>query len=90
MVVMNKDKNIVHRAKLIDFGFAIYKDNLKNLPFADKFAGTPGFIAPEIFLGQDFDEGVDMFSLGIIMYFMLCGNLPFNSPIYEEIVEQTK
>jgi serine/threonine protein kinase len=41
-------------------------------------------------MGQDYDESVDMFSLGIIMYFMLCGNLPFNSPIYEEIVEQTK
>lgn len=83
MVVLNKEKNIVQRVKLIDFGFAIYKDNLKSLPSAEKFAGTPGFVAPEIFLGQDFDEGVDMFSLGIIMYFMLCGNLPFNSPIYE-------
>lgn len=86
MIVLNKNKNIIQRVKLIDFGFALYKDNLKNLSSAEKFAGTPGFLAPEIFLGQDFDEGVDMFSLGIIMYFMLCGNLPFNSPIYEEIV----
>ena len=31
MIVSNKDKNIVHRVKLIDFGFAVYKDNLKNL-----------------------------------------------------------
>lgn len=83
MVVINKEKNIVQRVKIIDFGFAIYKDHLNSLPSAEKFAGTPGFVAPEIFLGQDFDEGVDMFSLGIIMYFMLCGNLPFNSPIYE-------
>lgn len=86
MIVLNKNKNIIQRVKLIDFGFALYKDNLKNLSAAEKFAGTPGFLAPEIFLGQEFDEGVDMFSLGIIMYFMLCGNLPFNSPIYEEIV----
>lgn len=69
--------------KLIDFGFAVYKSNLKNLPDKEKFAGTPGFVAPEIFMGQDYDEGVDMFGLGVIMYFMLCGNLPFNSPIYE-------
>lgn len=82
LVVLNKEKNLIQRVKLIDFGFAVYKNNLKNLPDRQKFAGTPGFVAPEIFLGQDYDESVDMFSLGIIMYFMLCGNLPFNSPIY--------
>ena len=38
---------------------------------------------------QEFDEGVDMFSLGIIMFFMLCGHLPFYSPIAEDIREQT-
>jgi serine/threonine protein kinase len=82
MINLNKEKNTVQRVKIIDFGFAIYKNNLNNLDKRSKFAGTPGFVAPEIFLGEEYDESVDMFSLGIIMYFMLCGNLPFNSPIY--------
>jgi serine/threonine protein kinase len=73
---------MVQRIKLIDFGFAIYKSNLSNLPPREKFAGTPGFTAPEILMGLDYDESVDMFSLGIILYFMLCGTLPFNSPSY--------
>lgn len=51
LIELNKDKNLVQRVKLIDFGFAIYKSSLKDLPDRDKFAGTPGFVAPEIFLG---------------------------------------
>ena len=69
--------------KLIDFGFAVYKNNLKNLSNAEKYAGTPGYIAPEIFYGEDFDESYDVFSLGVILYFMLCGSLPFFSSFYE-------
>lgn len=46
LVCLNKEKNLVLRAKLIDFGFAVYKSNLKNLPDKEKFAGTPGFVAP--------------------------------------------
>jgi len=32
LVVLNKEKNLIQRVKLIDFGFAVYKNNLKNLP----------------------------------------------------------
>lgn len=46
---MNKEKNIVNKVKLIDFGFGIFKDKLKQLPVKEKYAGTPGFIAPEIY-----------------------------------------
>lgn len=46
MVVLNKEKNIVQRVKIIDFGFAIYKYNLNNLTETERFAGTPGFVAP--------------------------------------------
>jgi hypothetical protein len=37
---------MVKKIKLIDFGFAVYKDKLNDLPLTEKFAGTPGFIAP--------------------------------------------
>ena len=46
-------------------------------------------MAPEILLGEDFDEKVDMFSLGVIMFFMLAGELPFDSIFLEEITKQT-
>lgn len=45
----DKNKPIISRVKLIDFGFAVYKSNIANLSMKEKFAGSPGFIAPEIF-----------------------------------------
>ena len=43
---MNEEKKMVLRVKLIDFGFGVFKDKVKELPAKEKFAGTPGFIAP--------------------------------------------
>lgn len=37
---------MVQRVKLIDFGFGVFNDKVKELPLKEKFAGTPGFIAP--------------------------------------------
>lgn len=31
MIIMNKDKTMVQKIKIIDFGFAVYKNNLKNM-----------------------------------------------------------
>ena len=33
-----------------------------------KFCGTPGFMAPEILAGEGYDERVDVYSLGMILY----------------------
>lgn len=87
---MNEDKKMVNRIKLIDFGFGVFKDKIKDLPVKEKFAGTPGFIAPEIYEQEEYDEKVDTFSLGIILYFMLSGRFPFTSPFLEEIEALTK
>jgi serine/threonine protein kinase len=46
MIIMGKDKNIVQKVKIIDFGFAVYKSALKGMDPKEKYAGTPGFIAP--------------------------------------------
>ena len=55
MVVLNKEKIMVQKIKIIDFGFAVYKNNLKNMDAKEKYAGTPGFLAPEIINCEDFD-----------------------------------
>ena len=74
---------MVKKIKLIDFGFAVYKDKLNDLPLTEKFAGTPGFIAPQIYKQETYDEKIDTFSLGIILYFMLSGYMPFQSNFIE-------
>ena len=45
--------------------------------------GTPCFAAPEMFEHEEYDETIDVFSLGIILHFMITGTLPFHA-IYED------
>ncbi|CAD8176336.1 unnamed protein product [Paramecium pentaurelia] len=40
--------------------------------------GTPGFIAPEILLHQNYDLKVDVFSIGVILYILMTGTPPFD------------
>lgn len=66
-----KLENIVYDAKtqelrLIDFGLSTMKDNINLF----KKCGTPGYVAPEILRGEDYDEAVDYFSLGVVLYAM--------------------
>ena len=87
ILVKSKEEGIT--PKIIDFGLAVHKINLKNLDKHQKFSGTPGFVAPELYYHREYDETVDLFSLGVIMYFLLCGRLPFHSIDPLEVRELT-
>ena len=79
------------KIKIIDFGFAKF---LKKNEFADSIIGTPLFMDPIILNSMNdkkendknmYDKKVDMWSLGIISYYILLGNLPFQGNNINEL-----
>lgn len=62
--------------KLTDFGFAKSVSSLKSLQTP---CYTPYYVAPEVLGPEKYDKSCDMWSLGVIMYILLCGYPPFYS-----------
>jgi serine/threonine-protein kinase len=73
------------KIKVMDFGLAklmIESATIKNVTESnfDFAVGTPGYICPEQVRGETVDHRGDIYSVGIIMYEMLTGRLPFIGP----------
>ena len=68
--------------KIIDFGIAM-KEDARRLTFATGLSpalGTPDYISPEQVKGQRGDQRSDIYALGIMLYEMLTGHVPFSGP----------
>jgi len=76
------------RIKIADFGLSKTMEAQSVLQTA---CGTPGYVAPEVLLGEGYNQEVDVWSIGVIMYILLCGFPPFyaenNSKLFEKIME---
>ena len=68
--------------KLIDFGLAkrVNPNEIMNKP-----NGTPYYIAPEVLKGS-YTTQCDVWSMGVIMYIMLCGKPPFGGKQNKDII----
>ena len=66
------------RPKIGDFGLAKRVQSSAETGPA-QLAGTPNFMAPEIFKGEQASPASDVFALGVCYYLMLTGRLPFES-----------
>jgi serine/threonine-protein kinase len=62
------------RVKIADFGLAELSGG-----GGGKLAGTPSYMAPEQTTGTAVDERTDVWAVGVILYEMLCGRLPFRA-----------
>ena len=78
-----KPENIMIRkdgiAQIMDFGLAkLYKEsNVSRLTKVGSTVGTMGYMSPEQIQGLDVDHRTDIFSLGVVLYELLAGELPF-------------
>ena len=61
--------------KLADFGLAVETVNDNNEYFG--FAGTPGYLSPEVIKKEKYGKAVDVWAIGVILYILLVGYPPF-------------
>ena len=67
--------------KVVDFGTAKFRDDASanNLTLQGTVIGTPAYLAPERLANRPYDGRSDVYSLGVMLYQMLCGKVPFEA-----------
>ena len=65
--------------KLTDFGLSKMISNGLDINVRNTICGTLDYMAPEIIKGENYNNSVDWYSFGIVLYNMLCGKSPFQS-----------
>jgi serine/threonine protein kinase len=76
--------------KLLDFGIAKVSqaEGENHLTRTGTIFGTPFYMAPEQALGQGVDHRVDVYAMGVIMYEVFCGEVPFGGESFMGILTQ--
>uniref|UniRef100_A0A2K5BVT3 G protein-coupled receptor kinase n=1 Tax=Aotus nancymaae TaxID=37293 RepID=A0A2K5BVT3_AOTNA len=72
-VLLDNDGNV----RISDLGLAV--ELLEGQSKTKGYAGTPGFMAPELLRGEEYDFSVDYFALGVTLYEMIAARGPFRA-----------
>jgi serine/threonine protein kinase len=76
--ILVNDEDLI---KIVDFGIArnIYRNPDEGVTKTGTIIGTPDYMSPEQASGNNYDHRSDLYSLGIVIYEMLSGAVPFKS-----------
>ncbi|HVG19527.1 MAG TPA: AAA-like domain-containing protein [Blastocatellia bacterium] len=83
MVELIDDREI---ARVLDFGIAKLKDDHRRITKEGSVLGTPLYMSPEQCNGGEVDRRSDIYSLGVMLYELLSGHVPFNAPTWQAIM----
>ncbi|KAM5223183.1 serine/threonine-protein kinase 33 isoform 2-T3 [Hipposideros larvatus] len=80
----NNEMNL--NIKVTDFGLAVKKLG-RGEAMLQTTCGTPIYMAPEVINAHDYSQQCDIWSIGVIMYILLCGEPPFLASSEEKLFE---
>lgn len=69
--------------KIADFGLC--KEEITYGRTTKTFCGTPEYLAPEVLEDNDYGRAVDWWGVGVVMYEMMCGRLPFFNKDHDKL-----
>ncbi|MCG8425300.1 MAG: serine/threonine protein kinase [Proteobacteria bacterium] len=80
IVINDSEMPSGERIKVLDFGIAWYAAELRmSVAPAGTIAGTPAYMPPEQWCGEPVTDKCDVYALGVILYELLAGHLPFQA-----------
>ncbi len=73
--------------KVLDFGIAKMQDDMQKLTAEGQAMGSPLYMSPEQCMGQQLSPCADTYSLGILAYELVTGNLPYEFPKLVQVMQ---
>ncbi len=91
-IVVEASEGGLEQVKVVDFGIAKLKErsgiHSLNLTEPGLVMGTPHYMSPEQCRGEELDARSDVYSLGVTVYEMLSGRVPFDAPTPSAVIIQ--
>ncbi|MGQ9896196.1 MAG: WD40 repeat domain-containing serine/threonine protein kinase [Acidobacteriota bacterium] len=92
IILITKPETGEEIVKVVDFGIAKLKERsgstVSNLTEPGLVMGTPHYMSPEQCRGEELDRTSDIYSLGITLYELLVGHVPFDAPTPSAVIIQ--
>jgi serine/threonine-protein kinase len=91
-IMVQDDVPIAEGVKILDFGLAKIKSGELLGSFVQAqtsgLMGSPFYMAPEQWSDEELDARADIYSIGVILYQMLCGEVPFKGSSIPSIMKK--